>query len=225
MNSLAPVQRARPRTQGSRFIRHAILARPPVSLAAAPSLCCCLFLCLHVTNRASQGSSGPMTFGLCPCQLLPWIQSPSLHQWLLHQGTHPSIHPFTCLSIHSLIHLSIHPSTCPSTHSPVHPTIHLSIHPPTICLSIQVSICLSIQVSTCPFTIHWSIHLSTSSTHPSIHLSILIYPSIHPSIYPFIYHPFTYPSIIHSFTHSSIYPHVTLSLHPPIYPCIHPSTC
>ena len=176
MNSLAPVQRARPRTQGSRFIRHAVLARPPVSLAAAPSLCCCLFLCLHVTNRASQGSSGPMTFGLCPCQLLPWIQSPSLHQWLLHQGTHPSIHPFTCPSNHS----SVHPPTNhllvhPGIHLPVHPGIHLSIHHSLVHSPVDL-IHPSIHPSVHPYlSIHSPIHLSIhlSSIHVSIHHSLI----------------------------------------------------
>ena len=201
MNSLAPVQRARPRTQGSRFIRHAVLARPPVSLAAAPSLCCCLFLCLHVTNRASQGSSGPMTFGLCPCQLLPWIQSPSLHQWLLHQGTHPSIHPFTCPSNHS----SVHP---PTNHLLVHPGIHLPVHP-GIHLSIHHSL------------VHSPVDLIHPSIHPSVHPYLSIHSPIHLSIHLSSIHVSIHHSLIYPFIHlptcHTISPSTHISMHPPIH--------
>lgn len=138
------------------------------------SLCCCLLLCLHVTNKASQGSSGPVTFCLHPCRLL--------HGSGLVITAAPVVTPSGCPPIHPPIRLSIHPIHPPtSIHTPFPcPSIHPSVHP---------YICPYIQPSFYPFIYHPIHYIRPSFTHVPIHsihppVKLSLHPPIHPCIHP-----------------------------------------
>lgn len=97
---------------------------------------------------------------------------PSLCLFFFPSFNHPSIHLFSCLSVHQSVHLSLHVPIHPSVYPLVPLSIHLSVL--SVCPSSQ-SACPAI----CPFN---NTILNSQSVHPSVCPSVIHYLSIHPSV-------------------------------------------